>query len=67
MSLIKKFNLKGHLRGRDLRSRLALAPISPERLAFPQSTTPLQQGCADVVQTPTGASDSEASGSICEE
>jgi hypothetical protein len=66
MSLIKKFNLKGHLRGRDLRSRSALAPISPERLAFPQST-PLQQGCADVVQTPTGASDSEASGSICEE
>jgi hypothetical protein len=64
MSLIKKSNLKDHLRRRDLRSRLGLPPISPERLAFPQST-PIQQGCTDVVQTPTGASRSEAVG--CEE
>jgi hypothetical protein len=66
MNLIKKSNLKEHLSRGELRSSLDLGPISPERLEFQQST-PIQQGCADVVQTPTGASDSEASGSICEE
>jgi hypothetical protein len=64
MSLIKKSNLKDHLRCKDLRSRLGVAAISPERLALQQST-PIQQDCTEVVQTRTGASRSQAMG--CEE